>query len=217
MEDGVVLSGNLLYSIAAISLLPFLLISTTSFIKLAVVLSLVRNALGIQQIPPNIVIYSLALLITAYIMFPLGVEVGSLLQEGVDADTDILTNLQNALVPVSAFLEQHTDPSQLQFFSQNIDSFWRGKVDVSPSVEKFFALLPAFVITELSEAFKIGFLIYLPFIAIDLVVSNILLSMGMMMVSPVTISLPFKLFLFVAVDGWSRLIKGLVMTYAGGA
>lgn len=217
MEDGVVLSGNLLYSIAAISLLPFLLISTTSFIKLAVVLSLVRNALGIQQIPPNIVIYSLALLITAYIMFPLGVEVGSLLQEGVDADTDILTNLQNALVPVSAFLEQHTDPSQLQFFSENIDSFWRGKVDVSPSVEKFFALLPAFVITELSEAFKIGFLIYLPFIAIDLVVSNILLSMGMMMVSPVTISLPFKLFLFVAVDGWSRLIKGLVMTYAGGA
>lgn len=217
MEDGVVLSSNLLYSIAAISLLPFLLISTTSFIKLAVVLSLVRNALGIQQIPPNIVIYSLALLITAYIMFPLGVEVGSLLQEGVDADTDILTNLQNALVPVSAFLEQHTDPSQLQFFSQNIDSFWRGKVDVSPSVEKFFALLPAFVITELSEAFKIGFLIYLPFIAIDLVVSNILLSMGMMMVSPVTISLPFKLFLFVAVDGWSRLIKGLVMTYAGGA
>lgn len=217
MEDGVVLSSNLLYSIAAISLLPFLLISTTSFIKLAVVLSLVRNALGIQQIPPNIVIYSLALLITAYIMFPLGVEVGSLLQEGVDADTYILTNLQNALVPVSAFLEQHTDPSQLQFFSQNIDSFWRGKVDVSPSVEKFFALLPAFVITELSEAFKIGFLIYLPFIAIDLVVSNILLSMGMMMVSPVTISLPFKLFLFVAVDGWSRLIKGLVMTYAGGA
>lgn len=217
MEDGVVLSSNLLYSIAAISLLPFLLISTTSFIKLAVVLSLVRNALGIQQIPPNIVIYSLALLITAYVMFPLGVEVGGLLQEGVDANADTLTALQNALVPVSAFLERHTDPSQLQFFSQNIDSFWRGKVDVSPDVEKFFALLPAFVITELSEAFKIGFLIYLPFIAIDLVVSNILLSMGMMMVSPVTISLPFKLFLFVAVDGWSRLIKGLVMTYAGGA
>ena len=204
MEDGVVLSSNLLYSIAAISLLPFLLISTTSFIKLAVVLSLVRNALGIQQIPPNIVIYSLALLITAYVMFPLGVEVGGLLQEGVDANADTLTTLQNALVPVSAFLERHTDPSQLQFFSQNIDSFWRGKVDVSPDV-------------ELSEAFKIGFLIYLPFIAIDLVISNILLSMGMMMVSPVTISLPFKLFLFVAVDGWSRLIKGLVMTYAGGA
>lgn len=216
MEDGVVLSSNLLYSIAAISLLPFLLISTTSFIKLAVVLSLVRNALGIQQIPPNIVIYSLALLITAYIMFPLGVEVGGLLQEGVDTNADALTTLQNALVPVSDFLEQHTDPSQLQFFSQNIDSFWKGKVDIPANVEKFFALLPAFVITELAEAFKIGFLIYLPFIAIDLVISNILLSMGMMMVSPVTISLPFKLFLFVAVDGWSRLIKGLVMTYAGG-
>ena len=216
MEEGVVLSSNLLYSVAAISLLPFLLIATTSFIKLAVVLSLVRNALGIQQIPPNIVIYSLALLITSYVMFPLGVEVGGILQQGQDEGENILVSLEKAIVPVSDFLQRHADESQLRFFSENINSFWQGKVEVSAGVEKFFALLPAFVITELSEAFKIGFLIYLPFIAIDLVISNILLSMGMMMVSPVTISLPFKLFLFVAVDGWSRLIKGLMMSYAGG-
>jgi type III secretion protein R len=115
--------------------------------------------------------------------------------------------------PLTRFLDMHAAEREKVFFLESARSLWPKKLSDGLTVENIAVVLPAFTVTQLREAFEIGFLLYLPFIAIDLIVSNILLAMGMMMVSPLTISLPFKLFLFVMVDGWSRLILGLVKTY----
>lgn len=117
--------------------------------------------------------------------------------------------------PYKSFLTKHINQREKEFFSENIAKLWPPKYVHSVSSDSLFILLPAFTISELTRAFEIGFLLYLPFIAIDLIVSNILLAMGMMMVSPMTISLPFKLLLFVMFDGWSRLSHGLILSYSG--
>jgi type III secretion protein R len=113
-----------------------------------------------------------------------------------------------------AFLMEHTTASQREFFLTTATRLWPASMAETVTPDSFFILAPAFTVAELTAAFEIGFLIYLPFVVIDLIVSNILLAMGMMMVSPMTISLPLKLFLFVMVDGWSRLVEGLILSYA---
>ncbi len=214
--DGITVSPDLLFGMGLLGLLPFIAVSVTSFVKIAVVFSLVRNALGIQQIPPNMVIYGLAMTMSAYIMLPVGVEVAGRLEEILRTRDSFLPHLGFISEPIGVFLEQHADMKHVIFFEETVEKLWAGKVSFDASRLKLLVLLPAFTVTELSEAFKIGFLIYLPFIALDMVVANILLALGMMMLSPVTISLPFKLFLFVAVDGWTRLVHGLVLSYQVG-
>lgn len=217
-------SFALLLTLIGMSLLPFLAMVATSYLKIVVVMQLIRNALGIQSIPPNMVINALAMILTFYIMAPVVGEGWETMREGMkDNKPEVLfqTDLAaRSAEPFRQFLLQQTDERQIAFFTRTAEKLWATKdaetgEDVPAVVDhtSFFVLIPSFCVSELTRAFQIGFLIYLPFIAIDIIVSNILLAMGMMMVSPVTISLPFKLLLFVMVNGWTLLIQGLVQSY----
>jgi type III secretion protein R len=207
---------NLIIVLAIAALLPFLAVVATSFVKIAVVFSLVRNALGVQQIPPNLALNALAIILSAYVMTPVIVETYDLLAPAkIDYGTaaGLQTAYQLGSGPLTRFLNAHAAQREKVFFLESARNLWPKKISDGLSPDNIAIVLPAFTVSQLREAFEIGFLLYLPFIAIDLIVSNLLLAMGMMMVSPLTISLPFKLFLFVMVDGWSRLILGLVKTY----
>ena len=204
---------QLILVLVGMSLLPFVAMVGTSYLKLTVVFALVRNALGIQSIPSNMVINALALILTFYIMAPRAQAALEILQQTGNAPLTRAT-LVAAAEPFRSFLLQYTAERDRAFFVRTAERLWA--VGEKPGVvdpKSFVVLLPAFTVSELTRAFQIGFLVYLPFIVIDLIVSNILLAMGMMMVSPVTISLPFKLLLFVMVSGWTRLIQGLVQSY----
>ena len=209
-----------------LSLSPFLIMMTTSFVKIAVVFSLIRSALGTQQIPPNQIVTGLALILTVYIMIPVGEQVYDKTREVIHsadtnqpllsmASTDLFKKaFDEGKEPVRDFLIRHAKRSDRALFLEMAKRLRKGRDTGALSERDFSILIPAFVISELTEAFQIGFVIFLPFLVIDMVVSNILLAMGMFMVSPITISLPFKLLLFVMVDGWHLITKGLVMGYA---
>lgn len=208
---------NLILGLVVAGLIPFIAVVATSFIKIAVVLLLVRNALGVQQIPPNLALNALAIIISGYIMAPVFVDTFDILASGdfsFDSVAAVQETFNAAKDPLIGWLRQHADLREVTFFVEAAKEIWPERMAASANPDNLAILLPAFTVSQLREAFEIGFLLYLPFIAIDLIVSNILLAMGMMMVSPLTISLPFKLFLFVMVDGWSRLILGLITTYA---
>ena len=229
---------TLILVLVGLSLLPLVAMVATSYLKIVVVISLIRHALGLQSIPPNMVVNALAVILTFYIMAPVASESWGIIAEtqkarnavtapaatgqgqagavtAAPAQLDLSTlDIEKAAEPFRVFLSQHTAPRERAFFINPAEMLW-GK-EGEPAVvdpESFAILLPAFCVSELTKAFQIGFLVYLPFIAIDIIVSNILLAMGMMMVSPVTISLPFKLLLFVMVNGWTLLIQGLVKGY----
>ena len=208
---------NLALVLALLALVPTLLVVTTSFLKIVIVLSIVRNALGVQQIPPNMALYALALILSAYIMAPVGNAMW-LSIEAMPGDVRSVDGLVDAITlgidPMREFLMRHAWPEHRDFFLHTAHRLWGAEMVAGMGEDHMLILIPSFLLSELTEAFRIGFLLYLPFIIIDLVVSNILLAMGMMMVSPVTISLPLKLFLFVMVDGWSKLVRGLVLSYA---
>ncbi|SDG75107.1 type III secretion system export apparatus subunit SctR [Propionivibrio dicarboxylicus] len=200
-----------------LALLPTLVVATTSFLKISIVMSLIRNALGVQQIPPNLALYGMALILSCYVMAPVGQRIyeTTLQQPQAMKSVDgLLTGLRKGADPLREFMMRNSRPEQHEFFVASARKMWGPALAAGVSERDFLVVMPAFLVSELTAAFQIGFLLYLPFVVIDLIVSNILLSMGMMMVSPVTISLPLKLFLFVMVDGWSRLIHGLIQTYA---
>ena len=200
------------------SLVAFVAMVATSYLKIVVVMSLIRNALGIQSIPPNMVVNALAMVLTFYIMGPVCSKSWDVVQKELDGkplqslEADSATK---AAEPFREWLSAHTADRERAFFVQTAERLWAKDEDEPAKVdpESFTILIPSFCVSELTKAFQIGFLVYLPFIAIDIIVSNILLAMGMMMVSPVTISLPFKLLLFVMVNGWTLLIQGLVRGY----
>ena len=213
-----------------LALIPFVAMVATSYLKIVVVMSLIRNALGIQSIPPNMVINALAMILTFYIMAPICSESWNVVRTELAAmenrhqenaepqpgqpffETDIAAR---AGEPFRKWLQRQTGDRERSFFVATAEKLWSkdGETEAVVDPNSFYILLPSFCVSELTKAFQIGFLVYLPFIAIDIIVSNILLAMGMMMVSPVTISLPFKLLLFVLVDGWTLLIQGLVRSY----
>jgi type III secretion protein R len=206
----------LAFALGIFALLPLLLVTMTSFLKIAIVLSLVRNALGVQQAPPNMAIYALAILLSAYVMAPIGHRIMESVADEKDPTMSVKALLQVArksAEPIREFLMANSKPSQRFFFHSTAKKLWPPELTSDSKESDLLIVTPAFVVSELTAAFEIGFLLYLPFVVIDLVISNILMAMGMMMVSPVTISLPLKLFLFVMVDGWSRLIHGLIDTY----
>jgi type III secretion protein R len=207
---------SLALALALLALVPTVVVVSTTFLKLVVVMSLLRNALGIQQIPPNLALYGLALILSAYIMAPVGQEIHRQFVSQPETTRSVdrmIVAVSKGAEPMRAFLLKHSEREQRSFFLRATRDLWGPQLSADVKEDDFLILVPAFMVSELVAAFKIGFLLFLPFIVIDLIVSNILLAMGMMMVSPVMISMPLKLFLFVMVDGWTRLIQGLIYTY----
>jgi type III secretion protein R len=203
-----------------LGLLPFLIVMLTGFLKIAIVMFLVRNALGVQQTPPNLVLYGIALVLTVYVTAPLFVDIyGRIAAHPTpwrSAD-DLLAVAADVRKPVQAHLLRFTQERERQFFRSATARVWPDNAGADLKDDDIIVLMPAFVSSELTRGFEIGFLLYLPFLVIDLVVSNILMAMGMIMISPTLISVPLKLFLLVGVDGWSRLMHGLILSYATGS
>ena len=212
--------GSALVVVVALAIAPFFAVMVTSFTKIVVVLSLLRNALGLQQVPPNIVLNGLALVLTLYVMYPVGQQMQDAVAQrqiesgqALEGTETISTALDAGKEPLRNFLLKHSDATERGFFLRTAQRVGNPERVQEMSDRDFIVVVPAFVVKELSLAFQIGFLIFLPFLIIDLVISNILLAMGMMMLSPTTISLPFKLLLFVLVNGWVKLAHGLVLSY----
>jgi type III secretion protein R len=211
--------GFILTLVVGLALAPFVAVMVTSFTKIIVVLSLLRSALGLQQTPPNVVLNGLAIILSFYVMHPVALQVADVITKSgtpVAQINDI--NRLVALVdagkePIRDFLVKYTTPKERAFFLRTARSSLPEDKRATLTERDFVVLIPAFTVSELTDAFKIGFMIFLPFLVIDMIVSNILMAMGMMMLSPTTISLPFKLLLFVLLEGWARLVHGLVQTY----
>jgi type III secretion protein R len=207
---------NLILLLAGISLIPFMVMMVSSFVKIVVILNLIRNALGVQQVPPNMALNGLAIILSLYVMMPVISQTQELLQDKELQNQQmpaLIDTFSSASGPLKAFLKKHSTERQKRFFIQTAKVMWPANQAEQLKIDDFMVLVPAFMVSELTSAFQIGFLIYLPFIAVDLIVSNILLALGMMMVSPMTISLPFKILLFVLIEGWSNLIQGIILTY----
>ncbi|HKD24387.1 MAG TPA: type III secretion system export apparatus subunit SctR [Xanthobacteraceae bacterium] len=203
--------------LTAAGLIPLFVVTMTGFLKIAVVMFLIRNALGIQQTPPNLVLYGIAIILTVYVTSPLlGSIYARLNAHPLDfSSVDNLTAMANDVKqPIQAELKRFAQPQERQFFLSATQRIWPQEARGDIKDDDLVVLLPAFVSSELTRAFEIGFLLYLPFLVIDLAVSNILMAMGMIMVSPTLISVPLKLFLFVGVNGWSRLMHGLILSYS---
>ena len=211
------LSGQivqLLMLMTVLSLAPAILVVVTSFTRIIIVFSLLRSAMGTQQTPPNVVLISLALFMTAFIMAP---TIKEAYDQGVTPLIDELITEEEAYdkitTPFHSFMMSQVREKDLQLF---ID-LSRSELPTEAAETPIQVLIPAFIISELRRAFEIGFLIFIPFIIIDMIVASILMSMGMMMLPPVLISLPFKLIFFVMVDGWHLLVGSLIQSFGPGA
>ncbi len=197
----------------ALTLIPTVLLLMTSYTRILIVLSFTRNALGTQQMPPNQVLIGIALTLTFFIMTPVITDIKEVAYEPyINEEISIIEALDLMEQPLKEFMyrEAITEPQSLNMFLS-----LSGVKDTPETVDdiKLSVLIPAFITSELTKAFKIGFMIYLPFIMIDMIVASILMSMGMMMLPPAMISLPFKILLFVLVDGWELIMKTIIMSF----
>jgi len=220
MNLGALSPAFILLTVVSLALAPFVAVMVTSFTKIVVVLSLLRNALGTQNVPPNVVVNGLALIMSIYVMYPVILDSYDAMSQRAAAvgqkdkvDAGRLIDLAvNSKEPLRGFLMKHASDGERAFFLQTARQLLP-KESNQVEANDFIVVVPAFTVTELTAAFQIGFLIFLPFLIIDMIVSNVLLSLGMQMLSPTTVSLPFKLMLFVFVGGWAKLVHGLVLTY----
>jgi flagellar biosynthetic protein FliP len=198
-------------ALTLMSVAPAILLTCTSFTKVLVVLGLTRNALGLQQTPPNQVLAGLALFLSLFIMGPVLGDINEVgLQPYLNGDLAAGAAYDAGIAPLRSFMLDNTDDGELQLLTNVADrELPKNRDEVSMAT-----LVPAFVLTELKQAFIIGFIIFVPFLVVDIVVSGALMALGMMMMPPTMVSLPFKLLLFVLVDGWGLIIKSLVSSYA---
>ena len=215
LGEGGSATGRIIQLIAlltVLSLAPSILVMVTSFTRIVVVLSFLRSALGLQQTPPNAVLVSLALFLTAFIMAPVVEEsyrqgIAPLIKNEINEEQAF----ERTVKPVRKFMLDHVRKNDLSLFMDLAKAS-----PPTPEATPLRVLVPAFMISELRRAFEIGFLLFVPFLVIDMVVASILMSMGMLMLPPVTISLPFKLIFFVLVDGWFLVAGSLVRSFGGG-
>ncbi|HAZ06282.1 MAG TPA: flagellar biosynthetic protein FliP, partial [Acetobacterium sp.] len=198
-----------------IAIVPTLLLMMTCFGRIIIVLSFLRSALGLQQTPPNQILVGLALAITFFVMAPVLTEINEVALQPYNAGTiNTQQFLDSAVEPIKEWMLMQTTTTDVDLFkSLAIQAGQTGIENMPPAELPMTVVIPAFIISELKRAFLIGFLLFIPFLIIDMIVSSVLMSMGMMMLPPVMISLPFKLMLFVVVDGWGLLVKTLIMTY----
>lgn len=205
----------LVVALAIVSLLPFVFMSVTAFVKISTVLQIAKSAVGAQSVPSSTVVMALAGALTVLAMAPVGETIAAraaplLAQEKVETTALVFGAIDVVREPLREFLGKHASPKERARFTAVAREARHG---AEIGDRDLSVLVPAFVVSELSEAFAIGFLIYLPFLVIDLVVANVLLALGMQMLSPTQVSLPFKILLFVAVDGWGLLAQALVASY----
>ena len=202
--------------LVALALLPFAVVMLTSFSKIVVVLSITRSALGTQQAPPTIVLTGLAAILSAHIMTPVlerSYAAGEAAYQRVGTSAGLVASARSVAKPLQEFLFRHGAAEERERFVDLARSI-RPPAEAGEVAEgDFSVVVPAFVLTELKEAFEIGFLVFLPFLVLDMVIANVLLALGMQTLSPSQVSLPFKLLLFVAVDGWGLLARGLILGY----
>jgi type III secretion protein R len=215
----------LMVALAGLAIVPFVLIMVTSFVKIAVVLSVVRQAIGTQQIPPTPVLTGLATVLTVYIMMPVGLDMYHDVRERMIApqyrnfsmDTfkasQVIELVGVGQEPLRQFLVRHAHLKDRDMFFKLAWKMRKPRDRAMLTDQDWSIVVPAFVISELKESFQIGFILFIPFLVVDMVVANILMALGMQMLSPTTISLPFKILLFVLVDGWYLITRGLVLGY----
>jgi type III secretion protein R len=202
-----------------LSLIPLIVVTTTSFLKISMVLLILRNAIGVQQVPPTIAIYGVALAMSAFVMAPTVQEIGKRALE-VDArmrdsrSTPILAQAQHAFEPLRDFMLRFSNPDQRELFLASAKKLWPAEVAKTATASDTLILVPAFVVSELQTGYEIGFLMYIPFVVIDLLVSNLLMALGMQQVSPQTITIPLKLLMFTLAAGWGKLLNALALSYA---
>lgn len=208
--------AELIALVGVLALAPAALVMLTSFLKIAVVLSVARSALGAPQVPPSTAVTGLALVLSLLVMAPVGEQALALAREapGDAGVAGSVARLARAAEPVRDFLSRFARPDDRAVF---LDVARRLRpAGAAPAGERDLAVLaPAFVVSELRRAFTIGFVVFVPFLAVDLVVANVLLALGLTQLSPTSVALPFKLLLFVAVDGWRLLARSLALSYAG--
>ncbi|MDR7856256.1 flagellar type III secretion system pore protein FliP [Tissierella sp.] len=205
-----VFSLQLLFVLTILTLAPSILIMMTGFTRILISLSFIRSALGLQQTPPNQVIIGLSLFLTFFIMAPIATDINNeaiqpFLREEITQDVA----LERGMKPIRSFMFKQTRDKDIGLFLSMSDTDGVDNIDEIPT----HVIIPAFIISELKTAFQIGFIIYIPFLVIDMVVASTLMAMGMMMLPPVIISLPFKILLFVLVDGWNLIVKSLVLGF----
>lgn len=202
---------QLMFFLTILTLAPYILVMSTAFIRIVITISFLRTALGTQQVPPTQVLMGLALFLTMFVMAPVGIKMNKTAIQpyfaGDIQQTEFLTKL---LAPPREFMLRQTRGSDIDLFLELAQI--RNKPKTADDIP-IYVLLPSFVLSEIKTAFQIGFLLYLPFLVIDMIVSSVLMSMGMFMLSPMTISLPFKLLMFVLIDGWELVIKGVVKSF----
>lgn len=200
---------QMLIVMTVFSLIPFVFCCMTSFLRFVIVFSMLKTAMGTQQVPPSIVIIGLSMILTFYTMgttFSKMYELGSIPYQ---KNQNMIEAINEGSKPLKEFMMKQTREGDLAFFIE----LSQKTPPKSPEEITIWQVAPAFIISELKTAFEIGFIIFVPFIVLDLVVANILLALGMFMLSPTIISLPFKLLIFIAVDGWALIVQGLVTSY----
>ncbi len=200
---------QMLIVMTVFSLLPFVFCCMTSFLRFVIVFSMLKTAMGTQQVPPAIVIIGLAMILTFYTMgstFQKMYEMGSV---PYNKSQNVILAIEEGSKPLKEFMMKQTRETDLAFFVE----LQKKEPPKSPDEITIWQVAPAYIMSELKTAFEIGFIIFVPFIVLDLVVANILLALGMFMLSPTIISLPFKLLIFIAVDGWALIVQGLVTSY----
>jgi type III secretion protein R len=209
---------SMLIVLVALAALPFAAMVVTSYTKVVVVLGLLRNALGVQQVPPNMVLNGVAIIISVYVMAPVAMEAQDRLAQvptrpNASSTEQLLGVASAAREPFRQFLIKHANAAEKAFFLKAAQAVWPPERAQQLKADDLMVVAPAFLLTELTAAFRIGFLLYLAFIIVDLVIANVLLAMGLSQVSPTNVAIPFKLLLFVLLDGWSQVMHGLVLTY----
>lgn len=200
---------QMLLVMTVFSMLPMIFACMTSFLRYTIVFSMLKQALGTQQVPPGIVLVGLSMILTIYTMSPVFQKMWEMGSVPYQKNGDIVMALSEGSKPLKEFMMKQTRQSDMTFFIQ-LSGAPKPK---SPEDITIWQVAPAYIISELKTAFEIGFVIYVPFIVLDLVVANVLLALGMFMLSPTIISLPFKLLIFIAVDGWSMIVHGLVTSF----
>ena len=200
---------QLLIVMATFSLLPFIFVSMTPFLRFTIVFSMLKTAMGTNSVPPAITLIGLSLILTLYTMSPVFDQMYKEYQIPYQKTQNVIVSLDAASKPLKEYMLKQTRQSDLSFFVEKV----KHKAPQTPDELTLWEVAPAYIVSELKTAFEIGFIIYVPFIVLDLVVANILLALGMFMLSPQIVSTPFKLLIFIAVDGWSLIVKGLVESF----